>query len=43
MPKSRRGNKEAKKPRQLHVPTSPLTPAGQLPALAVAPDRGRKR
>jgi hypothetical protein len=44
MSKGRRGNKEAKKPKQVQSADKPLSPAGVVPAVtAVAPDRLKKK
>ena len=44
MSKGRRGNKEAKKPKQAQPAAKSLSPAGVLPTVTgVAPDRPKKK
>ena len=43
MSKARRGNKEAKKPKQVQSAAKPLLPAGVLPVVTGAPDRLKKK
>jgi hypothetical protein len=42
MSKGQHGNKEAKKPKKVHVPTPPALPASLAP-IVTAPVRAKKR